>query len=78
MLWPDMLWFWIIAYDVWNFAYTYNCLPGHSWYCGLALLINAAVFVYMIYKAVKTKRNPYKAELYTDLQAYKTVKALAE
>ena len=50
MLWPGMLWFWIIAYDVWNFAYTYNCLPGHSWYCGLALLINAAVFVYMIYK----------------------------
>lgn len=50
MLWPDMLWFWIIAYDVWKFAYTYNCLPGHSWYCGLALLINAAVFVYMIYK----------------------------
>ena len=78
MLWPDMLWFWIIAYDVWNFAYTYNCLPGHSWYCGLALLINAAVFVYMIYKAIKTNRNPYKAELYTDLQAYKAVKALAE
>lgn len=39
MLWPDMLWFWIIAYDLWNFAYTYNCLPGHAWYCGLALLI---------------------------------------
>jgi DNA-binding response OmpR family regulator len=27
MLWPDMLWFWIIPYDLWNFAYTYNCLP---------------------------------------------------
>lgn len=39
MLWPDMLWFWIIAYDLWNFAYTYNCLPGHAWYCGLALLL---------------------------------------
>lgn len=39
MLWPDMMWFWIIAYDLWNFAYTYNCLPGHSWYCGLALLL---------------------------------------
>lgn len=39
MLWPDMLWFWIIAYDLWNFSYTYNCLPGHAWYCGLALLI---------------------------------------
>lgn len=38
MLWPDMLWFWIIAYDLWNFAYTYNCLPHHSWYAGIALL----------------------------------------
>lgn len=39
MLWPDMLWFYIIAYDLWNFAYTYNCLPHHSWYCGFALLL---------------------------------------
>ena len=39
MLWPDMVWFWIVAYDLWNFAYTYNCLPSHSWYCGLALLL---------------------------------------
>ncbi len=38
MLWPDMLWFWIIAYDLWNFTYTYNCLPHHAWYCGFALL----------------------------------------
>ncbi len=39
MLWPDMLWFWIIAYDLWNFTYTYNCLPHHAWYCGFALLL---------------------------------------
>lgn len=140
MLWPDMLWFWIIAYDLWNFAYTYNCLPGHAWYCGFALLLaptlcaftigkgawlqhraqtlalwcmfaqtfpafidkgtfavsstynttalfgfslvallsNIAVFAYMIYKVVKTKRNPYTSELYTDLQKYQEVKALAE
>ncbi len=140
MLWPDMLWFWIIAYDLWNFAYTYNCLPGHSWYCGLALLIaptlcaftvgkgawlqhraqtlafwcmfaqtfpsfidegkfavastynetplfivsflallsNVAVLIYMIIKVQKTKRNPYKSELYTDLGEYKEIKALAE
>ena len=38
MLWPDMLWFWIIAYDLWNFTYTYNCIPSHSWYAGFALL----------------------------------------
>src|SRR5699024_3635699 len=24
MVWPDMMWFWIIAYDIWNFAYVYN------------------------------------------------------
>lgn len=140
MLWPDMLWFWIVAYDLWNFAYTYNCLPDHSWYCGIALLLaptfaaffikkgawlqhrahtlalwcmfamtypsfidqsqfavrsshnktalfivslvallaNITVFTYYIYKIVKTKRNPLKDELYTDLKSYKEVKALAE
>ncbi|NFG59435.1 hypothetical protein FC778_12125 [Clostridium botulinum] len=140
MLWPDMLWFWIIAYDIWNFAYTYNCLPNHAWYCGIALLLaptiaaffikkgawlqhraqtlalwcmfamtcpsfidesqfavrsshnstalfivslaallsNIAVFVYYIYKIKKTKRNPIKAELYTDLNSYKEIKTLSE
>lgn len=140
MIWPDMLWFWIIAYDVWNFAYTYNAIPGHAWYAGFALLlaptlcaftlgkgawlqhraqtlalwcmfaqtfpafidegpfavassynttalfgfsfaallINVAVFAYMIYKVVKTKKNPYTGELYTDLNKFKEVKALAE
>lgn len=39
MLWPDMTWCYILAYDVWNFEYTYNNLPTHSWYCGLALLL---------------------------------------
>ena len=39
MLWPDMTWVFIVAYDIWNFCYTYNCLPTHSWYCGLALLL---------------------------------------
>ncbi len=139
MLWPDMLWFWIIAYDLWNFVYTYNCIPTHSWYAGLALLIapticaftvgkgawlqhraqtlaiwcmfaqtfpkfqdqgqfmvtstynqtlytafgaaslaaNVLLIGYMIYKIFKTKRNPYTAELYTDLSEYKAIKELA-
>ena len=25
MLWPDMTWVFIVAYDLWNFCYTYNC-----------------------------------------------------
>lgn len=39
MIWPDMIWVYILVYDVWNFAYTYNCLPTHSWYCGVTLLL---------------------------------------
>lgn len=39
MLWPDMTWVYIVVYDIWNFAYTYNCLPTHSWFCGIALLL---------------------------------------
>lgn len=140
MLWPDMMWFWIVAYDIWNFAYTYNCLPGHAWYCGFALLlvptlcaftvgkgawlqhrahtlalwcmfaqtfpsfidsgkfavsstynttaltiwsfaallVNIVVLVFMIYKTIKTKRNPYKGELYIDMSRYQEVKSFAE
>lgn len=44
----------------------------------LALLVNAAVFVYMIYKVRKTRRNPYTGELYSDLSKYQEVKVLAE
>ena len=127
MIWPDMLWFWIVAYDLWNFAYTYNCIPDHSWYAGIAMLLaptfaaffikkgawlqhraqtlafwcmfamtypafidtsrfavksshnttalfivslaallsNIAVFIYYAYKISKTKRNPFKDEIYT-------------
>lgn len=39
MLWPDMTWMFILAYDVWNFQYAYLNLPTHSWYCGVALLL---------------------------------------
>ena len=39
MLWPDMTVWFIVAYDVWNFEYTYCNLPTHTWYCGVALLL---------------------------------------
>ncbi|MDO4199062.1 MAG: DUF5692 family protein [Erysipelotrichaceae bacterium] len=39
MQWCDMGVLYIITYDIWNFAYTYNCLPTHTWYCGVALLL---------------------------------------
>ncbi|MFV0289160.1 MAG: DUF5692 family protein [Mycoplasmatales bacterium] len=32
MLWPDMLWYWVVAYDLWNFTYAYNCVGDRSFY----------------------------------------------
>ena len=43
MLWPDQLWFWVIAYDLWNFAYVYNCVSDHAFYAGAALLISCTI-----------------------------------
>jgi hypothetical protein len=50
MLWPDMLWFWIIAYDLWNFAYVYNCLSDHAFYAGAALLVSCTIPAFLIRK----------------------------
>jgi len=50
MLWPDMLWFWVIAYDLWNFAYVYNCVSDHSFYAGAALLISCTIPAFFIKK----------------------------
>lgn len=134
MIWADQLWFWVIAYDLWNMAYCYNCLNVRSFYAGFLLLVasttatfvckrgawlqhraytlalwgmisltfsyaqspmfnitttnnpmalltlsiasllgNVLVFVYMIYRVIKVKRNPYTKDLYTDLKAYQTI-----
>lgn len=43
IIWPDMTWLWIIAYDLWNFAYLYNCLADRAWYSGLALLLACTI-----------------------------------
>ncbi|WP_272433019.1 DUF5692 family protein [Actinomyces sp. B33] len=137
MVWPDMVWFWIIAYDLWNFAYVYNCVGDHSFYAGAALLIsctipafflkkgawlqhrahtlalwmmftmavpsfvtdsrfavdashdptalfvvsaialasNVAVAIYQIRAIVVGRKNPLRDELYTDLEAYRSVRA---
>ncbi|BDA79225.1 hypothetical protein LPTSP3_g21550 [Leptospira kobayashii] len=50
MLWPDQLWFWIIAYDLWNFAYVYNCVPDHSFYAGAALLASCTILAFVVKK----------------------------
>lgn len=131
MVWPDQLWFWIVAYDLWNIAYCYNCVTTRAMYAGVALVIsctiaeffvkrgvwlqhraqtlalfgmfslavdyqampvfgitptyspaawtilsatalvfNIGVFVYEVICFAKTRRNPLKQEMYTDLPEY--------
>lgn len=43
MIWPDMLWFWVIAYDLWNLAYGYNCVGDQSFYSGFCILAAATI-----------------------------------
>ena len=136
MIWSDQLWFWIIAYDLWNFAYVYNCLGDHAFYAGailllsctipaffikkgawlqhrvhtlavwmmfimsfpafidtskyavkasqnttalflvsaIALLANIALVIFHGYKIVKSKRNPFKEEIYKDLKSFQRIK----
>ncbi len=50
MVFPDMIWPWIIAYDIWNFAYVYNCVGDHSFYAGAALLISCTIPAFFIRK----------------------------
>ncbi len=64
MLWPDMLWFWIIAYDLWNFVYTYNCLPHHAWYCGFALLLAPTLCAFTLGKGAWLQHRAHTLALW--------------
>ena len=60
MLWPDMIWAYVLAYDIWNFQYTYLNLPTHSWYCGLALLL-APTFAAALWNSGNTCANMHQS-----------------
>lgn len=47
MVWPDMLPLWIIAYDLWNFTYMYNCIGLRSFYVlGILIACTYAEFAF--------------------------------
>lgn len=134
MVWPDMQWFYIVAYCIWNISYVYNCIPNRAFYAGvillslslitgllttkgvwlqhraqilalfamftltfptysttpyfsitstlhsapmlllsvLSLVANILVLCYQIYQMFKTKKNPLKEELYSELKSYRS------
>ncbi len=50
MLWPDMMWFWILAYDFWNLAYVYNSVSDRAMYSGVVLLLACTIPAFFIKK----------------------------
>lgn len=64
MMWPDMLWFWIIAYDLWNFAYVYNCVGDHSFYAGGALLIACTIPAFFMKKGAWLQHRAHTLALW--------------
>lgn len=64
MVWPDMLWFWIIAYDLWNFAYVYNCVSDHAFYAGAALLISCTIPAFFIKKGAWLQHRAHTLALW--------------
>ena len=64
MIWPDMIWAWIIAYDLWNFSYTYNCISDHSFYCGFALLLSCTIPAFFIKKGAWIQHRAHTLALW--------------
>ncbi|MBU3133113.1 hypothetical protein KPL40_11685 [Clostridium gasigenes] len=63
LVWPDMMWFWIIAYDLWNFAYVYNCVTDRAFYSA-ALLISCTIPAFTIKKGAWAQHRVHTLALY--------------
>ena len=44
---------------------------------GLALMVNLIAIIYIIRTCIKTKKNPYKGEVFTEFKYYKDAAARA-
>lgn len=63
LIWPDMMWFWIIAYDLWNFAYVYNCLTDRAFY-SIALLLSCTIPAFLIKKGAWAQHRVHTLAIY--------------
>lgn len=64
LVWPDMLWFWIIAYSLWNASYCYNSISDRSFYAGTMLVITAMIASFFIKKGVWLQHRAQTLALY--------------
>jgi len=43
VIWPDMLWLYIIPFSIWNFVFIYNTVPHRTMFSGAVVLIASIV-----------------------------------
>ena len=85
MLWPDMIWVYVLAYDIWNFQYSLSesadtflvLRSGTSSGTDFpSSLWNKGGWIQNRAKA--QKKNPWKEEIFTDTRDYQEAMARAK
>lgn len=64
MVWADQLWFWIIAYDLWNISYCYNCISDRSFYAGFLIIAACTIAEFTIKKGIWLQHRAQTLALY--------------
>lgn len=64
MVWADQLWFWIIAYDLWNISYCYNCLSDRSFYAGFLIILACTIAEFAIKRGAWLQHRAQTLALY--------------
>jgi len=63
LIWPDMLWLYIIGYNCWNFSFIYNTIPQHAFYC-IALALASIIPAFTWGKGAWLQHRAYTVSLY--------------
>lgn len=64
MIWVDQLWFWIIAYDLWNISFCYNTISTRAMYTGVLLIVACTLVEFCIRKGAWLQHRAFTLALF--------------
>ena len=64
MVWPDMIWIYLIGYTLWNFTYVYNCVSTRAMYGGFGILSAALIAEYVFKRGVWLQHRAHILSFY--------------
>ncbi|MBN2652104.1 MAG: hypothetical protein JXR63_06955 [Spirochaetales bacterium] len=64
MIWADQLWFWIIAYDLWNIAFCYNTIAPRAMYTGVLLIVACTLADFFIKRGAWLQHRAYTLAMF--------------